>query len=281
LKEVGTTLVKLFLREQKETLKTLGTENVDWFLPKCYGGLGIPERKSYIAKHALDENLVLASYLHQQMLGGCMPRSPFGRWTQDMHPWLKRALQETEKYETKSVQFLDVLPELDPYMPTSWADIVDEAEEDAWGIQRRCDLFTPVLWDFAASSTFNNVDDMLPGKERKGKEKNNYKKEIRKNKQLQERVYACLRPRRRLYAKANQWGKKQQSKVGTNHPFTVEDFFRPRKICTETNNQSLAILDQLAVGPRNLIRSLPDPTQWGDFTVTSKHLAVLFPSPNL
>jgi len=266
-----------FIRAQKETFETIPEDikyRLDWYLPKCYGGLGLPERKSFIGKKLTSDQRLFASYLHNKMLAenGGEPQNPFGRWTLGNHPWLNVALHETEKYETRTIIFEDEFQPLDEFSSTNWADLQDE--EDAWAISSRLSVYGPVLWEVANRISFSSA--VQAEKERREAEKGKTVKvsSPKGDREFFERLNFISRKWRSMQQKAISWGR---SLAGGRliTPFTVEDFFRPRHIVTTVHERSLKVLELCVPGPRSVLGSLPVPTRVPDWEVGSQELFFL------
>ncbi len=269
-----------FIRAQKETFDAIPDglkHRVAWYLPKSYGGLGLPEKKSYIGSKLTRDQRLFACFLHERMMGkegnGGEPQNPFGRWTQGIHPWLNVALQETQKFESRTVVFEDVFQPLDEFSSTNWADLAEE--EDFWSLSKRLSVFTPVLWEVANRISFSSA---VQAEEERRKEETGRSRPVKSQKgegEIVERLNSISRKWGVMQRKAISWGKKFLAAGRESYPFSVEDFFRPRHILTTVNQRSLNALELIVPAPRNVLGSLPVPTRIPDWEIDSQGLFFL------
>lgn len=274
---------KLFLDNQRFVLRE-APPNIAWWLPKCYGGLGMPNHPRVVKDRTTMEQRQFASFYHNQMLAGKENVSnPLGRWTLDIHPWLTQALNETCKYEKRTVVFEDsfeLLPD------ANWADVVEE-DDSFWGLHHRLSLYTPVLWDFANRVSFDTAIEIAEGQgsgiEKGKKRKTKTKKEILTKEEIKLRERTFVNEVRDAYKKrmsglrAMFWKSRKRALEEEVVPHPVEEFFRPRHIVTETNDLDLLRLNKLIAAPRDLLSVIPVPNPKEDWSMTNENFSLTNP----
>jgi len=275
--------IKLFLNNQRFVLDE-APPDVSWWLPKCYGGLGMPNHPRVIEDRVTIKQRKFASFYHNQMLAGEENvLNPFGRWTLDIHPWLNQALNETCKYETRTVVFEDSFDLATEAL--NWADVVEE-DDSYWGVASRLSLYTPVLWDFANRVSFDTAVEIAAergdfiGREKVNRKPRDYKFGKQKSKMLERSFVGEIRS---AYKKKNavlraKWRESRNNSTReevTPHP--VSEFFRPRHMLTKTNDLDLLRLNKLVAAPRDLLSTIPVPNPKEDWSVTDEVLSLINP----
>jgi hypothetical protein len=255
--------ISIFLGRQAKLL-AMAPRQISWFLPTQYGGLGIPNRKRVIKDHLTVDQRKLASFLHEKMVRGEQPESPFGRWTQDMHPWLKAALQRTSDYESKKVVFEDDFSEL---TAASWADL-DESDT-YWDVTKRLDVFGPVLWAYASKVSFSEASRIAQRLDKSKTQQIKIKRVRGLNQKMGKKVVGELRdtPRRNAGVKekcaclSKKWSKLMgESLKATTCSYSLRDFLRPRHIESKIIEKDIERLRAFVPGPRDILATLLVPT---------------------
>lgn len=259
-----------FLRGHRETLETFvlaeTKSQISWWLPTCYGGLGLPKRNSAMAPLITASQMNMARFLHSKMLpkNGQLgtPQSPFGRWTMGVHPWVVKALEETSRYEKREVEFEDDFESI-PDLP--WSDIA-EMDDPFWTVKKRLDLFSPVLWEFAQRhhpvSMWQQGPDLYKGWETvvdaQGRRTEvELDGKARKVKLFIDRCKKFSNSWKSVFTAAQLWSKSEE--CTSSMRFSLEDFSRPRHINSLVNARSLQALGAFVPGPRDIFGSLPVP----------------------
>jgi len=273
--------IKLFLSNQRFVLNE-APPKISWWLPKCYGGLGMPNHPRVIEDRVTEEQRIFASFYHNQMLAGEENVSnPLGRWTLDIHPWLTQALNETCKFEKRTVVFEDSFDLTAEVL--NWADVVEE-DDSFWGVASRLSLYTPVLWDFANRVSFDTAIEIAneqgAGLEKGIKRKMKTKAGQQKCK-MQERTF--VNEVRDAYKKKSSglramfWENRKKALRAGVTPHPTNEFFRPRHTITETNDLDLLRLHELIAAPRDLLSTIPVPNPKEDWSMTTERFSLTNP----
>jgi len=263
--------ISTFIGRQRELLSMCPTY-CSWYLPKLYGGLGIPNKISVIKQRTDKRQLRLATWIQKGLLGKGTNEiknrraSPFGRWKFDCSPWLNQALRETHRFETSRLisldPFSDLVTDLQP--SSDWFSL--DEEETWWEVNTRMSQFGPVLWEFSNRRSFAEAQKEAKALYRKGVESlfKGKEEELEKLREEVGRDYWDLNEEDLLRIKTKTVNKtwystmrKAEKGLLQEEILPIERFLCAQRIQNQIHALDVAILDATVAAPRNLLTSIP------------------------